>query len=278
MPRYDLLAIDLDGTLFDSTRKVSQENRHALSQVTHAGTRVAVVTGRRLPAALPSLEGLDIDPLLVFNSGALIKESFQGPILRRRFLPLETAEEVITLGRCIGAEPIVHDGPDGEGHIVIETSPNTKPSMAYYLEKATPPALRVADLTAYLGRDPVQIGFVATVEEIRNIASSIESALGDKLKVARSEYPERDFALLDVLAPEATKAEALRFLAERYAVPREKTMAIGDNWNDLEMLEEAGFAVLMSNAPAELLARGFATTGTNDEAGVAKAIQMYALQ
>jgi Cof subfamily protein (haloacid dehalogenase superfamily) len=276
MPQYDLLAVDLDGTLFDSARKVSQGNRLALVRATDAGTRVAVVTGRRLPAALPSLEGLDIDPLLVFNSGALIKESFKGPILRRRFLPRETAEKVIALGRDCGAAPIVHDGPDGEGHIVIETS-DTNPSMVYYLEKASPPARLVSDLTSYLDRDPVQVGFAGAVEEIRTIASSLESSLGDRLKVARSEYPERDFALLDVLATEATKAEALRFLAERYDVPREKTMAIGDNWNDLEMLEEAGLAVLMSNAPAELLSLGFVTTDTNDEDGVAKAIYEYVL-
>jgi Cof subfamily protein (haloacid dehalogenase superfamily) len=276
MPRYDLLAVDLDGTLFDSARKVSQENRRALARAADAGTLIAVVTGRRLPAAMPSLEGLDIDPLLVFNSGALIKESFQGPILRRRFLPRETAEEVIVLGRACGAAPIIHDGPDGEGYIVIETM-DANPSMAYYLEKASPRAQRVSDLKAYLDRDPVQVGFTGSVEEIRTIASSLESKLRDKIKVARSEYPERDFALLDVLATEATKAEALRFLSERYDVPREKTMAIGDNWNDLEMLEEAGLAVLMSNAPIELLGLGFATTDTNDEDGVAKAIYKYVL-
>jgi hydroxymethylpyrimidine pyrophosphatase-like HAD family hydrolase len=149
--------------------------------------------------------------------------------------------------------------------------------MTYYLEKARPPALRVPDLTEFLECDPVQIGFASTVEDIRRIASNIESTLREKVKVARSEYPERNFALLDVLAPQATKADALRFLAERYAVPHEKTLAIGDNWNDLEMLEEAGLAVLMSNAPSELLSRGFATTATNDEAGVAKAIYKYVL-
>ena len=277
MPRFELLAIDLDGTLFDSSRRVPDENRDALFRVVQAGARVAVVTGRRLPAAMPALKVLDIDPLLVFNSGALIKEGFEGPILRRRFLPRRIAGEVLAIGRRVGAEPIVHDGPDGEGRIVIETSPNTLPSMTYYLVNARPPALRVPDLTEFLERDPVQIGFASTVMEIRRIASSIESALRAKVKVARSEYPERDFALLDVLAPEATKAEALRFLAERYAVPREKTMAIGDNWNDLEMLEEAGFSVLMSNAPSELLSRGFALAATNDEAGVAKAIEKYVL-
>jgi Cof subfamily protein (haloacid dehalogenase superfamily) len=277
MPRFELLAIDLDGTLFDSARRVSDEDREALSRAVQAGARVAVVTGRRLPAALPKLEVLDIDPLLVFNSGALIKEGFEGPILRRRFLPRTIAKEVIVMGRQIGAIPIVHDGPDGEGHIVTQISPDTNPSMAYYLEKATPAALRVRDLAEFLERDPVQIGFVSTVEDVRRIASRIESAFGEELKVARSEYPERDFALLDVLAPEATKAEALRFLAERYAIPREKTLAIGDNWNDLEMLEASGFAVLMSNAPSELLSKGFALTATNDDAGVAKAIYKYVI-
>ncbi len=275
MPRFDLLAVDLDGTLFDSSRRVPAANRRALSRASRAGIRVVVVTGRRLPAALPPLKDLDIDPLLVMNSGALVKEGFQGAILRRKFLPTTLAKKVLAEGDAAGAKPIVHDGPDGEGHLYIESTPHSNPAFDSYLEKTSPPARRVTDLAAAMERDPVQIGFAATVSEVRALTERFTSCFDEKLSLARTEYPKEDLALLDVLAPEATKASAVRFLARRFGIAQDKTLAIGDNWNDLEMLEQAGFAVMMSNAPPELRSRGFVMTGSNDEAGVSQAIERY---
>ena len=123
----------------------------------------------------------------------------------------------------------------------------------------------------------MQVGFVATVKLVHALAERIKNQYPDDMKLALTEYRDRDFALLDVLSPQATKDVALRFLAERYHIPMERTMAIGDNWNDFEMLGAAGFGVLMSNAPKELIDRGFTTTGSNDEAGVAQAINKYVL-
>ncbi len=277
MPRFELLAIDLDGTLFDSSRQVPEANRRALSRAARAGVRIVVITGRRLPAALPPLEHLDIDPLLVLNSGALIKEGLRGAILRRKFLSAAVAKNVLAEGRAAGAKPILHDGPDGEGYLLIESEPFPNPAFSSYLEKTHPPARRVPNLTATLVRDPVQIGFAATVSEVRTLTERFSSRFEEQLSLARTEYPKEDLALLDVLAPEATKASAVEFLARRYGIAHENTMAIGDNWNDLDMLEQAGFAVMMSNAPAELRSRGFAMTGSNDEAGVAQAIERYLL-
>ncbi len=97
------------------------------------------------------------------------------------------------------------------------------------------------------------------------------------MNLARTEYPDEDFALLDVLAEDATKSSALAFLSGKLGLAIEETMAIGDNWNDLDMLESAGLGVLMSNASEELRGRGFAETATNDESGVAEAIERYLL-
>ncbi len=277
-PRYDLLAVNLDGTLFDSSRSVSEENHHALRRAERAGTKIAVLTGRRLPAAMPFIEHLQIDPLLAFNSGALIKEGFKGPILARRFLSRAIAKRVIALGREAGVEPVLHDGPNGEGYIFIETAPTSNRSLASYLENTTPPPRYVPDLMRAVVNDPVQVGFAAGVKSIRDLAVSIEQRIDEPLYLGISEYPDRDLALLDVLSPQATKAHALLNLASRCQIPKERIMAVGDNWNDLEMLEAAGTAVLMSNAPPDLRARGFILTASNDDAGVAKAIGKYILE
>jgi Cof subfamily protein (haloacid dehalogenase superfamily) len=277
MPRFELLAIDLDGTLFDSSRTISNENRLALSRAVQVGVRVAVVTGRRLPAALPSLRVLDINPVLVFNSGAIIIKGFDGTLLRSEMLALTVAKGVVALGRECGLEPILHDGPNGEGHILMETSPTSNRSLSYYLERTKPPPRIVPDLLKAMHRDPVQVGFSSTVDSIQRLSERIQKKFPEEVELALTEYRDRDFALLDALSPRATKASALRFLAEYFEIPMDRTMAIGDNWNDLEMLETAGFAVVMSNAPLELRSRGFTVTGNNDEAGVAQAVSEYVL-
>ncbi len=276
MPRFELLALDLDGTLFDSSRRVPEANRLALEKAQREGVKLAIVTGRRLPSVLPALAGLGLDTLLVLNSGALVKQGLVGPMLHRKLLSVDIARKVLVLGREGGAEPVVHDGPNGEGNIIIESETSSNRALASYLERTTPPPRAVPDLTEALERDPVQVMFVSTVREVRALEALLTSRLDCQVSIARTEYVDRDFALLDVLTAGAGKAEALRFIARRHSIPCSKTIAIGDNWNDLEMLEAAGLGVAMANAPQEIRAR-FAVTGTNDEAGVAQAIERYVL-
>ena len=277
MPRFRLLAIDLDGTLLNSQRTVPEANRRALERAQRQGVKLAVVTGRRLPATRPSLGGLNLEMTMVLNGGALISEGLDGPIVKRNLMPLALGKEVLGFARRVGVAPVVHDGPNGEGRLLIQSGPPVSRSLELYLEKTTPPPEWVPDLAAALSRDPVQIMFAGTVREIRDAASELEDALGARVSVARTEYEIPDFALLDILAPGAGKAEALRFLSTAEGVSFAEIMAIGDNWNDLGMLEAAGFAVVMANAAPELRARGFVVTGSNDEGGVAQAIERYVL-
>jgi Cof subfamily protein (haloacid dehalogenase superfamily) len=255
---------------------VPEANRLALERAHAAGVLLAVVTGRRLPSVLPSIAGLGIDPLLVLNGGALVKDGMNGPILRRELLPTVIGRKVLAVGRQAGVEPVVHDGPNGEGNIIIESGRSLDRSLAAYLEGSDPPPRHVPDLALALVRDPVQIMFVSQVGAVRALEAELAARLERQVSLARTEYVERDFALLDVLAAGAGKAAALRFIAARHGVCRERTMAIGDNWNDLAMLEAAGLGVAMANAPEELRSR-FEVTGGNDEAGVAQAIERYVL-
>lgn len=277
MSRFRLLAIDLDGTLLDSQRTVPEANRRALERAQRQGVKLAVVTGRRLPATRPSLGGLSLEMTMVLNGGALISQSLDGPILKRNLMPLALGREVLRLARRVGVAPVVHDGPNGEGRLLIQSGAPVSRSLELYLDKTTPPPEWVPDIAAVLSRDPVQIMFAGTVSEIRAAATVLQDAFGARISVARTEYEVSDFALLDVLAPGAGKAAALRFLAAAEGVSSDQIMAIGDNWNDLGMLEAAGFAVVMANAAPELRARGFAVTGSNDEEGVAQAIDRYVL-
>lgn len=276
MPRYRLLAIDLDGTLLDSRREVPEENVRAIRSAKAAGVEIAIVTGRRFPALRRYVAPLGIDPFVVANSGALVRSGLSGGILRRRLLPIEVALRVLELAELAGMEPVVHDGPDAEGNLILRTSARGVRSMKRYLNQSYPEPQWVS--TIRIEREPVQIGFTGTVSEVRELETTLREGLGElRASFARTEYPEERLALLDVLATSATKSQALEFLAETLGIDVLSTMAIGDNWNDLEMLERAGLGVLMANASSELKGRGLAETTSNDEAGVAFAIARYLL-
>jgi hydroxymethylpyrimidine pyrophosphatase-like HAD family hydrolase len=277
-PRYRLLALDLDGTLLNAEREIPEANRLAIEAAVRAGVVVALVTGRRFPSVRRYVEPLGPETFAVANSGAIVRKGLEGPILRRSLLPLECARRVLALAEEAGVEPVIHDGPDAEGHLFLRSSARSLAAMSRYLHQTSPPPLFLDSLR--LERAPVQIGFTGGVEELRRFERVLAaglSASGHRASLARTEYPEEELALLDVLGVEATKARALEFLSTLLEIELASTMAIGDNWNDLEMLERAGLGVIMRNADPELRSRGFADTGTNEECGVAEAIEKYLL-
>jgi hydroxymethylpyrimidine pyrophosphatase-like HAD family hydrolase len=103
--------------------------------------------------------------------------------------------------------------------------------------------------------------------------------LAGSVRLLLTLYPRTDFALLDVLHPDASKGAGLAAVAAEQGLGREEVMAVGDNFNDLEMLEWAGTGVLMGNADPALAGRGrFHATATNDEDGVAAAIERFVLE
>jgi len=274
---FGLVAVDLDGTLLSSTRAIAEANKQALAFCADSGVAVAIITGRRFPSARPYVANLPIDPFVVANSGAIIKTGVNGPLLRRSLLSCDIAEAVFEIAAEAGIEPVVHDGPHGEGHLMLREAARTLPHVVRYLSQTIPPPIWVPSLA--LERDPVQIGFAAGLTEIREFAKHLTTKLSiTSVSLIKTEYPKEDLALLDVLAPDANKSSALKFLSTHVGVPMSETLAIGDNWNDLDMLEAAGLGVVMANAVEELKNKGFAETRSNDEAGVADAIHRYVLQ
>jgi hypothetical protein len=274
--RYRLLALDLDGTFLSDAREIPERNLRAVEAAIHGGVAVAIVTGRRFPSMRRYVEPLGPEAFAVANSGAIVRRGTAGAILRRSLLPLACARRVIELADQERMEPVVHDGPDAEGHLVLRSSARKVSSMERYLHQTSPPPIWVDSLR--VERSPVQIGFTGGVNEIRGFEVALADGLresGHRASLARTEYPDEDLSLLDVLGVEATKARAVAFLAALLEIDLASTMAIGDNWNDLEMLERAGLGVIMGNADPDLKKRGFAETGTNEECGVAEAIERY---
>jgi Cof subfamily protein (haloacid dehalogenase superfamily) len=274
---YRLLALDIDGTLLRSDKTVSPRTLLALGAAQRAGVRVVLVTGRRYPAALRVAAQLPGEVDLVLHNGALIVEGEE--VVRCRPLALEVARLAVRVGRAAGADPVVHCGHGGEGLLVVQGA--VAPSntlLAYYLDRSHPDVRTVSDLEAALRDDPLQVMFGGGLEEMAALRARLAGPLLGLARIERTVYPHRGVSLLDVLDPGVGKAEALAFLQARFGVPAAETLAIGDNWNDHEMLSGAGLGLVMGNADPEMRALGLPVLPTNDEDGVAQAIERHVLE
>ncbi len=274
--RVRLVALDIDGTLLRSDRTLSPRCREAVARARALGVRVVLVTGRRNPSARRVADELGEGLPLVVHNGALIVED--GRIIRCRPLAREVAARAIQAGRALGIEPVVHCGSRGEGWLVIDARARPEGMVGYYLERAAGELRTTPDVLAALAlEEPIQVMFGGPLAEMETLFDALAVALAGAARLERTVYPASGFALTDVLDPSVGKAKALAFLQQRWGIAAEETLAIGDNWNDRSMLEAAGRGLLMGNAPSELLKLGLPVLPTNDEDGVAHALETHVL-
>jgi hypothetical protein len=147
-------------------------------------------------------------------------------------------------------------------------------SIQRWLEKNMQYIEFVVPIEDALVADPVQAMFCGPVERMRQALSSLEaSGLREHITVVRTEYPLRDLSIVDVLNRDCSKGHAVERWAQHRGIEREQVMAIGDNYNDVEMLAFAGLPFIMGNAAEELRRNGWAVTLSNEKSGVAAAIE-----
>jgi hydroxymethylpyrimidine pyrophosphatase-like HAD family hydrolase len=273
-----LIAIDIDGTLLDRTGNIPAENRRAIAAALDRGIEVALVTGRGFTFARPVAERLGLPVVLVVSNGAIVRRQ-DGTTVLRRLMPLAVAREVLAETAGYRAEAaVVFDRP-AAGQLVSGGLDWTHPSRAGYYGKYGALISETLPLEECLVEDPVEVMFNGGVDRMRELIARLEAApSASQYAVSFVEYRWRDFTLVDVLGAGVTKGTTLADWARSLGFTREAVMAVGDNYNDREMLAYAGIGVAMGNSVAELLHGAFHVTGTNDEAGLAQAIERFALE
>jgi Cof subfamily protein (haloacid dehalogenase superfamily) len=281
---YRLLALDIDGTLLGGDKRISRRTLAAVAAARTAGVRVVLVTGRRYPAARPIAVQLGAGVPLVLHHGALAVEphpemDHEGAPLILRCLPLDrdVVRQAVRLGRECGADPVVHCGFRGEGRLLVAAIAADNTHLRGYVERGGRDRVQVEDLESELPEDPLQVMFAGPLRAMLELYPRLLAGLGARAKVERTLYPGHEMGFLDVLHPQVSKGEALEFLRARWSLAREETMAIGDNWNDHDMLTGAGRGLIMGNADPALHELGLEVLPTNDQDGVAVAIEKYVL-
>ena len=272
-----LIAIDIDGTLLDEHSQLPAINRNAVAEAAARGIEVALVTGRRYDFAMPIAKQFPCQLTMIVNNGALVK-STAGDTHLVKLLPRRVAGQVIgAAGAFRDLASVCFDRPRAN-QVIYERIDWNDPLRGGYFQRNRQYLAEISPLENCLTEDPIQVMFTGYLDEVREVETFLSGlAFADEYSVAMTVYDKRDFGLVDVIAPGCSKGATLAEWVSRRGWSRDDVMAIGDNLNDLEMLQFAGLPVVMGNSVPELKSLGWPETLTNDQGGVAAAIEMYAL-
>lgn len=295
-----LIAIDLDGTLLNSSGRVSPRNLAALHLAESSGAEIVISTGRRHSFAMRVLRDLHLHPAsAVVSSNGTVIRTIGSELLSRTHLPLSTARWLCThLADYRNTLVLTFDladptGEDARGALVVEHLDDLHTSIGRWMRANEPYIAHVDRLEDALQSDPtqnppIQMMLCGPIDRMRQAETHLMlhplvTAVGHlpaptaEVALHRTTYPETDLTILDILPAGCSKASALEHLIQLRGLTPADILAIGDNWNDVAMLRLAGHAALMSNAPDDLKAlaatSGWTLTPSNDEDGVAIAIE-----
>ena len=282
-----LLALDLDGTTLNSQGKIPDANREAIRAAEEKGVLVTIATGRRFRDAQPIGIDLALNAPLITHNGALLK--YADSMETVAFSPLlpETILEVIEVGNEFGGDAFVSTDPHGSGKMFYDRVPEDNEPLKRYIiwsqqlhgDSGEESIIHVPSLVDILDQhETIHLSFSGGCTAMHYLEKNLKDELVGKVTVLATKYPHTDFTLLDILPPDASKGHGVARLAEINGLTAENVMTMGDNFNDLEMLSYAGTAVVMGNADPKLREMPeFYTTLTNDECGVAAAIERFIL-
>ena len=269
-----LIALDLDGTLLDSRKRLSPQNKQALEACIARGVYIVPCTGRvamGIPEEIRCIPGIRY---AITVNGATIEDMETGQILESHLLDKEAALEIMELAREYPVMYDVYAAGQGisENRFLNDLEPYGLTEEMIAMIRRTRKA--VPDIREYVRQWPGQVDKVnlffhdpETRSRLRKLLEAREDIL------VSSSLPTN----LEINGAGAAKGNALLALAEHLGLKREETMACGDGDNDISMIKMAGLGVAMENAVPDILEAADWITGSNDESGVAKAIETWVL-
>jgi hypothetical protein len=261
-----LVVVDLDGTVRSRVLGITAGVRRAVAAAQARGVRVCVATGRMWRSAEPWVKVLGADsPIILYNGGQVL-DFATGRTLYERRLPRTAAEGALALVRSVPeVQPLVYAGDRvyAARHHPLADAYAVDDGLTYEV---------VPSLESVLNDDAYKLLIIGPRERIEALQDTVRGA-GLPVHAVQSEP-----VYLEILPLGVSKGSALPALIEAVDTTVEETIAIGDNWNDLEMIEAAGLGVAMGNAPAGVRARAGYVCPNVEEEGVREVIERFVVR
>lgn len=263
---YKLVAIDLDDTLLDNSGQISPATKTALAQAAARGITVTLATGRMFASAAAIARQLDLDAPLITYQGSLIKRITGGEVLYERHVPADVVDRIYRM--C------TRDGLHLQAYVddVLYVREANDKARAYSANSDVPFVV-ATDFADIIRQPQTKLLILDEPAVLDELQVQCQQMFGESVQITKSK-PN----FLEFTHPEGTKGHALRFLADRSGCTMAETIAIGDSWNDHDMIEVAGLGVAMGNAVPSLKQIADYVAPTNEEEGVCHVIERFVLQ
>ena len=279
--RYDLLVIDLDGTLLARDGSVSAANRQAIDRARTAGIQVIIATGRALAESREAIRDLGHEGLVVAAGGSLLCDAATGRTLDRRVMPRQVVLEITErlLGDNHRALILKDNHATGYDYLTVGND-ELDPASKWWFDRLDIGVRHVDAATDDLHpHDSVRVGAVACERRLAPLAQALRQELGDRCclqhwsAVTASHAIGSSTHLLEVFTSNVNKWTMIEDYCRRNDIDRHRVAAIGDGLNDVELVRDAGLGIAMANAGPEVLAHADRITDDHESDGVATAIE-----
>lgn len=263
--KISLVLADVDGTLVNEEKILTERARHAVTELRRTGIRFAITSGRPPLGMAMLFDPLELDtPIAGFNGGLFVKRDLT--ILEQKTVPVDVAREAIDLIRKHGLDAWVYRGNDW----LITKADAPHAAREAWTVKFKPTI--VPDVGEKLDQVAKIVGVSDDFEKVRRCEADAQAAFGARATAARSQP-----YYLDITNKDANKGAVVAYLSSHLNVPAEEIATIGDQPNDVLMFKPSGFSIAMGNASDEVKSQADATTGSYNDEGFAQAMERLIL-
>jgi Cof subfamily protein (haloacid dehalogenase superfamily) len=261
---YKMITIDVDDTLLNDQHIVTEGTKHALTEAVNRGVVVTLATGRMYASAKQIASQIKLNVPLITYQGSLVKNLLDEKVIYERSVPNAIASTLFDYAEKHGFHLQTYYNDQ-----LVATEENEK--LRNYSNVSKVPFF-VRSKADILKHAQTKLLFFEEPEVLDQIAKDLDKLMGNEVHITKSKP-----YFLEIVHKEATKGHAVSFLADYYGCSLEQVIAIGDSWNDREMIEIAGLGVAMGNAVPSLKEIANYVTKTNNEDGVKHVIEKFVL-
>ncbi|MBM7566919.1 Cof-type HAD-IIB family hydrolase [Paenibacillus sacheonensis] len=263
---YKLIAIDIDDTLLTDDIVVTPGTKAALAAAIERGVFVTLATGRMFPSAKKIAKQIELNVPIITYQGSLVKTLLDEQVLYERYVPEDAARELLAFCQAndLHLQLYIDD--------VLYVREDNEKARNYSALSNIPFAVE-PDFETLIAKPSTKMLMIDDPARLDEMAEKLAPLIGDRVHITKSKAH-----YLEVTHKEGTKGHAIAFMAEHIGCTLDEVIAIGDSWNDHEMIEAAGLGVAMGNALPKLKEIAQFVTKSNNEEGVKHVIDKFILQ
>jgi len=271
--QYKLIAIDMDGTLLSNRSEVTPRTKAAIHRCLNAGILICFATGRNWTESQVVLDAVEHFASAVFVGGAMVVDTGQRVVLHRTLMDSALARELSEMIEQAGHAVMAAQDPAGGHEYVVSGNVELLPAMKHWLDHTQAKVRRLPTLGEFDHSHTIRLSIIAAMDSLDEVQRQIDQRFTDRVFYHRMTIPHKGVELMEIFDPSCNKWEGIMQVARRHDVLPEEIVAIGDDFNDLHMIRNAGLGVAMGNARPEVQRLAKRVIGTNEEEGLAQFLE-----